>query len=317
MTALERAILSTLSWFDLWRQPLTTFECWYYLWDEDGAAVASKPGDIYSSLLNLLKLGAVKNERGFWQLASSPAYAAERLARARWSIPKRRRAQRAAKLIMSLPFIRWVALANTLAAEGAGPESDIDLLIVVQPGRLYLGRLLVTALTQLLGWRRHGRHVTNRICLSFYIAADNLNIKSLAYADDPYLIYWLASLYPLVNSSIEPELLQANSWIRAFIPHRFEVDNLVKGWLNSAENKGLARVTERALARGLGNVIEYWARQFQLYLIKRHRDSRLGDGSTAVVVNDSMLKFHESDQRPQLAASWRARQRQILADLSS
>src|SRR3989338_11186323 len=105
MTALERAILSTLSWFDLWRQPLTTFECWYYLWDEDGAAVASKPGDIYSSLLNLLKLGAVKNERGFWQLASSPAYAAERLARARWSIPKRRRAARAPQINKSLPVL--------------------------------------------------------------------------------------------------------------------------------------------------------------------------------------------------------------------
>ncbi|OHA55713.1 MAG: hypothetical protein A2388_02795 [Candidatus Veblenbacteria bacterium RIFOXYB1_FULL_43_13] len=310
MVPLERAILNTLVWFDLWHQPLTAFECWYFLWNEDGLVADSIPSEVSSALISLENKKLVKINRNFWQLADSPSYTEERLARARWSIGKRQRAERVAKLIMKLPFVRLVALANTNASEGAKRDSDIDLLIIVKAGRIFLSRLLITTLVQLLGWRRHGVKVANRICLSFYLADNELNIKSLAYPDDPYLIYWLASLQPLADFGTFNNLLADNAWAQNFIPHRYLV-------FKAANTQTVANSKliwpEQALVGRLGDVLEYGARRLQLFLISRHKDSRLGDGSSAVVVSNNILKFHESDQRPQLAKNFRERQQQILA----
>ena len=305
MTSLEQAVLSTLSWFDLWRQPLTGFECWYYLWDEAGSNKTCSASDVLKSLEGLQKNDLVKSELGFWQLSASPSYKAERLERARYSIAKRRRAQLAAKLLRALPFVRLVALANTLAIEGAKPESDIDLFIIIRHGRLYLGRLIVTALIQALGWRRHGQQVADRLCLSFYITDDQLNLRLLAYDDDPYLAYWLASLYPLGDSQVIENLLKANAWVKDLIPNRFKVLDFTNK--NEQINSWFKKFMEKLLVGWFGDTLESAAKKLQHYLIHRHHHSRLGDGTTAVVVSDSVLKFHESDQRPELASAWRAK----------
>jgi len=312
MTALEQSLVATICWFDLWHHPLTTFECWYFLWDEAGFNRACQFMDVNKSLQALCARGVIKNERGFWQLNSSAGYAAERLARVRASISKRRRAAQAAKLIMRLPFVRLVALANTLATDAAKPDSDIDLFIVIKRGRLYLGRLLVTALTQMLGWRRHGRFVTDRLCLSFYVTDDKLNLQTLAYADDPYLAYWLASLYAWWEDSlIMGELLKANAWLKDLIPNRFKPAEFAA---NNNRGDSLFKISlEKLLAGRLGQLLEGAAKQLQLHLIHKHTNSRLGDGTPAVVVSDQVLKFHESDRRPELALAWRTKLKNLCA----
>lgn len=322
MQALEVAILRTLCWFDLQQYPLTSFEVWRYLWCAEAEGEKVEPTsltEIQAALRSLHKLGVVKLVRGFWQLADSPPYDTLRLERYRLAIAKKSKAARAARVISCLPFVKLVALVNTLANDNANQDSDIDLLIVAKSGRLYLTRLLVTAVMQLLGWRRHGVKVANRICLSFYLADDHLNIANLAYPDDPYLVYWLATLKPLAKWWFEPgavtEFLLANSWCSRFLPHRFEeVNNLVPR-LHSTVNR--PRLLDKILSGRVGAILEAWARHGQLYLIRRHTNSRLGDGSTAVVVNESVLKFHESDRRPQLAAAWRQRIERVLTWLSN
>lgn len=306
MRLLEQAILQTLAWFDWQQQPLTSFECWYFLWCDQGEIISATQSDVAGALETLQARGVVKCERGFWQLSDSPSYTNERLERARWSITKRRRAERAAKLISYLPFIRAVALANTLASNSAKQESDIDLLIITSAGRLYLSRLLVTILVQLLGWRRHGSRVANRVCLSFYLSDDHLNIKDLAYEFDPYLIYWLANLYCLVDKDIFNDFLQANNWVHNYVPNRFSKPH------PKLEVSYKPTWLEGLLGGFVGNMLEYGARRLQLFLIRRHKNSRLNDGSSAVVVTDSVLKFHESDQRPQLAEKFQAKQTVIL-----
>ncbi len=307
MKLLEQAILRTLSWFDWQQQPLTTFECWYFLWCEPGETITVTPQEVAEALESLQAKSLVKSERGFWQLSDSVSYAEERLKRARWSIGKRHRAEQAANLIAHLPFIRLVAIANTLAFNNAKRDSDIDLLIITRPGRLYLARFLVTALMQIMGWRRHGQKIDNRICLSFYLSADHLNIKDLSYQDDPYLVYWLANLHPLVDKLIFAEFLQANKWAHPYLPNRFT--NL-SSLANVAHRSNWL---ERLLGGVVGNMLEYVTRRLQIFLIHRHKKSRLNDGTSAVVVSDSVLKFHESDQRPQLAHNFRSKQAIILA----
>ncbi len=310
MDNLSKAVLRTLSWFDLQQYPLTTYECWFFLWQEETLPANISYRQIEETLQALKGAGWVVVNNGFWQLADSPPLVGIRMERARWSIAKKRRAEKAARLIAALPFVRLVALANTLSLNNAKQESDIDFLIIVRQGRIFFVRLITIILIQLLGWRRYGRKVTNRICLSFYLADDHLNIQSLAYDDDPYLTYWLVSLRQLAGNLSLAEFLRANYWLENHLP------NSSKIWqLDSSENllkKSQISLLERFLALKPLNMLEYLARWFELKLIKSHPKSRLGDGSSAVVVNDSVLKFHENDQRPFLAIHWREHSRQIL-----
>lgn len=308
MSPLERAVLNTLIWFDLWQQPLTVFECWYWLWDDGGEVPNQTLLDVWQALESLKKKNLVLEHTGFWQLADSPPLNKERLMRTRWSIARRQRATKAAKIIDFLPWIKMVALVNTLATDSAKSDSDIDLLIIVKQGRLFLSRFLITSLIQVLGWRRHGQLINKRICLSFYLADDHLNIQDLSYQDDPYLVYWLASLQPLVDKNIFPKFILANSWAFKLLPNRLKV--LDKNYTNKGEPSNTA---DEKLGNSLGNMLEYLACRWQLSLIKKHKNSRLNDGTSAVVVTNSVLKFHESDQRPYLAARFRARQQEILA----
>jgi hypothetical protein len=59
---------------------------------------------------------------------------------------------------------------------------------------------------------------------------------------------------------------------------------------------------------------ERLARRFELWRIASHRESRLGDGTTAVVASNHVLKFHENDQRPALAQAFRQALQILLSE---
>ncbi|MBI5733892.1 MAG: hypothetical protein HY973_03030 [Candidatus Kerfeldbacteria bacterium] len=292
MSSLELAIIKTLTWFDLFNQPLTTWEVWFYLWDESGNLGKVNQSDILLVLEKLAADNLITGNLGYWQLAASPNYVPERLQRLRWTINKRRRAKQAVRLIKHLPFIRLVGLVNTAAFDMAGRDSDIDFFIITESGRIFTARFLVTSLMQFLGWRRHSKLVSNRICLSFYLTDDNLNLQPLAYKDDPYLRFWLASLQVLYDDGVYSSLLAANSWLNRELPNWPAV---------VTKERPAVRVTPLARSSILERVLE----KFQMYLISRHQDSRLGDGSTAVLASRQILKFHESDVRQELAQRFR------------
>ncbi len=303
MSPLELAIIKTLTWFDLFNQPLTTWEVWFYLWDESGDVGKVNQGEILPVLEKLAVDKLVASHFGYWQLAVSPQHLSERLQRLRWTIKKRRRAEQAVRLIKHLPFVRLVGLVNTAAFDMASLDSDIDFFIIAQRGRIFTVRLSVTGLIQLLGWRRHHRLVSNRICLSFYLTDDNLNLQPLAYPDDPYLRFWLAGLQVLYDDCIYGSWLTANNWLSRELPNWYSVmvrerTAVVAAW--PAKSSVLERVLEK----------------FQMHLIRRHRSSRLGDGSTAVLASRQILKFHESDVRQELAVKFRRRLALVLQSVN-
>ncbi len=53
-----------------------------------------------------------------------------------------------------------------------------------------------------------------------------------------------------------------------------------------------------------GTMIENVMAKLQIMKIKSHKVTRLGDGTKAVLVSNQILKFHESDARPMLAAKF-------------
>jgi len=166
-----------------------------------------------------------------------------------------------------------------------------------------LGRLLVTAVLQLAGLRRHGDRVANRICLSFYLTPRAAALDAVKLDDDPYLRYWIAHLLPLfARAAALCNFWRANEWAHRtlyqapqplpLIPGRASAFGTMLAWL---------------LGGWLGDVFERTSRVWQV----RHMGVRFAQENSAVVISNTMLKFHEQDRRAWYAAVWRERLTEI------
>ena len=315
---IENCLLRTLAWWDLLHYPLTSVECWYYLYQTREGLTEVTLVQVEQALKSLAAAGRVQSAGGFWQLGGTPSYRQARLERARWAVFKRGRAIKGAKLFSYLPFVRLVGLVNTVAMEVPKAGSDIDLFIVVQPGRLWLGRLLVVLAAHWRGWRQYGHYVRDRLCLSFLVTEDKLNLEPLAYADDPYFKFWISSVRPLLDQGVYSRWQTANSWVGESLPNYSkclgrEADNLFGlGLIDRPCGSGLVQRIIEALFRGQwGEWCEQLARQLQWPRLERYLGSKLNDGTGAVVVNEQIMKLHLNDRRLQLAAAFAQRLSQL------
>ena len=138
------------------------------------------------------------------------------------AIRKMRKLSRARLYLNSLPSVEAVYAVNTLAWHQTSPNSDIDLLIVTQPGMLWTTRFLCVLPFALMKKRPdNGHQIQDPFCFSFFISSDALAMQRFQLSDeDPYLVYWTRSVIPIVAS---PNVLthwpQANEWAKKFLPH--------------------------------------------------------------------------------------------------
>ena len=219
-------------------------------------------------------------------------------------------AKKATKKMRWIPFVRAVFLCNTVASGGVSEESDIDVFIIVRKGRMWLTRFLVTFIVGLFGLRRNKRQVANRICLSFYVTDDNLDLSYVALASpDIYLMYWVYQLVPLYDpEAVLDDIHHNNSWIQKYIPHGAREYQLVDQYRteNMPIQKHVKRFFEQVWGGSYGTWLEQQAKGVQQQKMKWNTDSVQEKNNTHVVVSDKMLKFHENDRREKYRDAWQA-----------
>ena len=81
-------------------------------------------------------------------------------------------------LLQLAPFVKGVILTGSMTTGSSKKGSDIDLLIITTPKRLYTARLFVTFLTLLTGKKRSvfDKNPAGKFCLNYYLSEDNLDI---------------------------------------------------------------------------------------------------------------------------------------------
>src|SRR3989338_6503882 len=303
-TALETAILKTLVYFDIFDYPLTLVEIHKWLYRPPSACSI---WTVSQALLGENLKGLAESNNGFYFLGGRREIIASRLDRCRPAEKKFRIARKAAWWLRRLPFLKVVAVCNNAGYNNAAPSSDIDFFIIIRQGWLYLMCLLVTLAVSLLGRRRHGKKIADRVCLSFYIADRHLNLADIALKpEDIYLVYWFATLAPIYDQGAYQEFLAANAWLKDYLPNfypaaltgrrKIEDDFLIKFGRN---------FKEKILAGIFGDGLERLAKLLQLNKMKKHPSFAGNDFK--VVISDSRLKFHENDRRREYLAAWEER----------
>lgn len=296
---LDKSIQATLAYLDLFDYPLAAAEVWRFLFRPDKPATQE---DVAVALEQLVNTGQVGKSGELYFLKGREAIIATRAERKELNKKKWRRVKSAAEFLRLVPFVRGVFVCNSVAIDNGKKESDADLIIVAKPGRMFMARLAVTAIVQLMGLRRHGKKIADRVCLSFYVTDDALDFAPLRLQpDDPQLAFWVATFVPLLDrGNIFQKVRDANPWVSEYFPNAFAAPVRNE---KLTENPTLASVRvffESAFAGSAGQPIESWARNSQMKKMARNAASRQNDPTTDVVISDTLLKFHERDRRAEV-----------------
>lgn len=170
MSPITASIIHTIAFYDaVGKVALTRLELYKYLIDTPGPVA-------FGSFLEILDREwlalqpYIKRERGFYFFKKNKSAYARRIHIGKTGIRKWRIARKMIRAMSFLPYIRMVAVTGSLALNTTHKKSDIDVLIAAKHGHIWTARFLATALMQILGKRRHGKKISDRICLNHYIS---------------------------------------------------------------------------------------------------------------------------------------------------
>jgi len=300
---LEKAILKVLAFFDIFDYPLTSIEIYKWLYQPEQIY---KLSEIIEQLDYLNSKNIINFKNGFYFFPGRNDLINTRLNRYQYAEKKFKLALKAAKALRWMAFIKMIAVCNNAGYSNANKNSDIDFFIVVKKGRLFWSRFMITIAVQLLGLRRHKQKITNKICLSFYITDDHINLKDIALTPvDPYLIYWFATLSPIYDRESYTGFMAANSWLDDYLPNFYQT--FLSDRRQVKDNKLVKfsySLDEKVIKGNLGRFLERFIKKLQLGKMKMNTNSLAKEPDSRVIINDTMLKFHERDRRDFYRTKW-------------
>jgi len=301
MTELEKAVLATLSYYDIFDYPLTGFEIWRYLIRPVNVKAeefevglprqsAATVGELFVALDESEFLQEmIAQKHGFYFLRSREELVEKRLQRKKLADMKWKKARHAFRALSLVPFVRGVFVSGSLAMENSKDDSDIDIIVVGKYGRIWTVRTFMTLLTFLMGVRRHGEKTRDRICLNHYITDASLCIPFES-------LYNAQSYVHMVNVYAEDgdvfRRFQAeNGWIKKYVPD-YEAATLMSTRILRRNGilLRIARWGELALGGAAGDKLEKLFAAVESNRIRR--DPLFAKGGGRITIDDKQLEFH-------------------------
>lgn len=208
-------ILATICYYDVLDYPLTVFEIWKYLIAKDSESLEKTNSSLFD-VLNCLDDNRLRKKvetfRGYYFLSGRKKIVFSRIEHNKISEQKYKLVKKVVYFLRIVPFVHAIALAGRMAMKNAEKKSDLDLLIVLKKEHIFIGRFIVTLVVHVLGMRRHGNRVANRICLNHFLTDEfNVSVRDIFSARE------YAFMLPIFNSNNMEIFYQKNEWIETYI----------------------------------------------------------------------------------------------------
>ena len=220
----------------------------------------------------------VHEHEGLYYLSDRPALPGQRPERTRRAARLQRRARRVARVMRHVPFVRGLALTGSLAAGDARDGADVDLLVIVAPGRLATAFAMLAPVSRALGRRL--------FCPNYYLCADHLAMP----AGSLYVARELVQCRPLAGDAVR--LRAANPWVAAVFPNSGAGDD---GSAVAGRGGLLQRALERPVRGRPGDAVERAAARLARARLDAHH-RRFGEPVPAEVERSFAagiaLRFH-------------------------
>lgn len=229
---------------------------------------------------------------------------------------KMQRAMHIIRKLQWIPFIRLVAVINSVALRTVKESSDIDLFVVTRPHRLWMTRTLIVGWLWLWGLKKNKQGHQDKACLGFFCSTRELDFASLQLKEnkDIYLLHWGASLMPILDDGGYALWTSANSWIHACIPSFPLPRSKTKLLPPSLFPLCIKKILETFFLLP-GYILEkfcFWVSIRRLY---SYPENISGQGS--VEISWDMLKLHPYDKRPAIQKRYEKVLKEMKLILSS
>lgn len=294
MNELEKSILKTIIYFDIFNYPLTSLEIYHFLID-----YKSSPKEIIKELEtseNIKRYTESKN--GFYFLKGKKQILENRKINRINSEKKIKSALRKAQFIRYIPFVKCICLSGSIPHFNTDKDADIDLFIIIKKDYLWFSRFFITIFAHILRKRRHGKKIKNRLCLNFYLTDDDLNLEHLCYENELWFYIWFTQIFPIMGREDYSNFIKENQWILKRLPNFMEFNNISSNFIRESEvSQGFKKFFEIILGNDFGLFLNYLTQQIQVFKMSFNKKSKMNNGEKDVIVNDKMLKFHETDPR--------------------
>jgi hypothetical protein len=169
---IKKAIIKLIAFFDLFSYPLPSFEIWQYL------GVKTHWSDVID-ILNKSRLIRLETKNGFYFLKGRSLIVNTRMERYNYYQKKMKRAKKISSFFKMIPGVRMIALSNTIGDYNLKRESDIDLFIVTDVGKIWTTRFLCVIMIKFLGLRPKPNNEKDKICLNFFTTPNFFDFKNL------------------------------------------------------------------------------------------------------------------------------------------
>lgn len=214
---LEKNIMATVTYYDVLDFPLTPYELWRQLisYQETAGTDKAKFRDVYLALSAPELSKKLEQKNGFVFLPGRSALVRERIQREKLSAGKLEKMKSLVNIIAVMPFVRMIGATGSLAFKHGKKGSDWDMFIVMEAGKIWIGRFILTGFLHLIGKRRYGKKVQDRACLNYFVTDDQLEIMN----KDLYGAHEYQTMRLLFGSKVFARFELANRWIGRFKPH--------------------------------------------------------------------------------------------------
>lgn len=291
---MEKAILKTLIYADIFDYPLKAYEIHKWL---IGSKATLRQTE--KALERLSKKEKVKRKKGYYFLTGKEKLVGKRLIKEKQSKKHLLRAKIITTFLKVIPFIKLIGISGGLAMENADKKDDIDLFIVTKKNRLWLTRLLTIGILGLMGVRRKAEmsssKAAGKLCPNILIEEDKLEQEN----KDIYTAHEVLQMKILwQRNGIYSKYLEDNQWSFKFLPNwtgnQYQV-------LSSKYHVSKSKIhnTKYIILNTILNIFEGLSKKFQLMIMKSPKGmERIQDGA---------LYFHPNDTRPKVASEYKKR----------
>lgn len=301
---LRENIIKTVAFFDLLDMPLTQEGVFDYLYWPDHSVVSA--GSVNVGLQNLTDSGVLSKKGELFYLSDRDESIVEIKRQAyKRALDLLSRARPWLSFMAGWPGVESISICNNLAFYNAGENSDIDLFIVTKPDQIWQTRFALAAFLQIFRKRPLPGKEYGKICISFFVTSDNLDLSSIALENDIYLRYWLRSLMPFYDpANLMQEIREANKSIYQDVARTMHLPkDSVCPVLLDKKIYSLSSLGTKP-ANWLGGGLEKRAKAWQQKRFPASIKESAQSNGTEVVINDQMLKFHTTDNRQMYRDKW-------------
>lgn len=248
MTCINKNILATLAYFDMFNYPLTRGEIFLFLQQKHNQY------NLDIALRYMVASQSVYNFGTFYSLRNDASVVRRRVEGNAKAAELMATARKVSDLLISFPYVRGIAVSGSLSKNYADEESDIDLFIITAKNRLWIARTIMHGFKKLT-FLVNKQHY---FCMNYYVDEAQLQIKE----KNIYTATEVVTLVPLQGDAQFEAFFAANNWTQDYLPNNYLRISSAK----SLNNNLLKRFIEVLLNNKAGGLLDKI-----LMKITRHR----------------------------------------------